>query len=506
MTERPGTIAGAATVTPDDPRYENLLDAYNHRFVTRPEVIRVPTTTEQVVDAVQAAVTAGKRIVVRSGGHCFENFSALPDTQVLLDLSQLDDISYDERFHAVSIGGGAKLGHVYRALFARWGVTVPAGTCFEVGVGGHFSAGGYGHLSRRDGLVVDHLYAVEVVVVDDTGRARAVVATREPDDPHHDLWWAHTGAGGGSFGVVTRYWMRSPDAVSHEPEAVLPKAPARVRRRDVMWSWETMTEAALTTLLRNYCTWYERNSAPDSPYAHMWTNLIVMHRSAPMFVLTAVIDEAVPDSDKLLDAQLEAMSAGSGVQPSMTVDQVMPWMSEWMPSYSWPNDPKGRYKNKAAYLRRGLTDRQLAAVWRHLTRDDYANPSACILLTGFGGRVGAVAPDATAMPQRDSILKLMCSAGMWQDAAEDDVHIGWVREFYRDLFAQTGGVPVCDDRTDGSYIGYPDVDLADPAWNTSGVSWQELYYKGNYPRLQAVKRRYDPGDVFRHGLSVELPA
>jgi Berberine and berberine like. len=66
-------------------------------------------------------------------------------------------------------------------------------------------------------------------------------------------------------------------------------------------------------------------------------------------------------------------------------------------------------------------------------------------------------------------------------------------------------VPVPDEVNDGSYIGYPDVDLADPAWNTSEVPWHALYYKDNYPRLQRIKRRYDPLDVFRHGLSVQLP-
>ncbi|HET9257222.1 MAG TPA: hypothetical protein VFO16_18765 [Pseudonocardiaceae bacterium] len=73
-------------------------------------------------------------------------------------------------------------------------------------VGGHVSGGGWGMLCRQYGLIIDHLYAVEVVVVDATGKARTVVATRERNDPNRDLWWARTGGGGNSFGVVTRYW------------------------------------------------------------------------------------------------------------------------------------------------------------------------------------------------------------------------------------------------------------------------------------------------------------
>jgi FAD/FMN-containing dehydrogenase len=51
-------------------------------------------------------------------------------------------------------------------------------------------------------------------------------------------------------------------------------------------------------------------------------------------------------------------------------------------------------------------------------------------------------------------------------------------------------------------INHPDVDLADPEWNTSGVPWHTLYYKDNYPRLQQIKSRWDPGNVFHHALSI----
>lgn len=90
----------------------------------------------------------------------------------------------------------------------------------------------------------------------------------------------------------------------------------------------------------------------------------------------------------------------------------------------------------------------------------------------------------------------------WTDPAEDTVHIGWARDLYEDLFAATGGAPVSGPVSDGAYINYPDTDLADPARNTSGVPWYTLYYKDNYARLQAVKRTWDPLDVFRHDLSV----
>ena len=63
-------------------------------------------------------------------------------------------------------------------------------------------------------------------------------------------------------------------------------------------------------------------------------------------------------------------------------------------------------------------------------------------------------------------------------------------------------MPVPGEVSSGALINHPDVDLADPQWNTSGVPWHTLYYKDNYPRLQQVKARWDPRNVFHHALSI----
>ena len=101
-------------------------------------------SADDAVQAVQEAVRTNKRIAVRGGGHCFEDFVDHSEVEVLLDMSQYDEVSFDERYNAFSIGAGATLETVYKALFYGWGVTVPGGGCLGVGVGGHFSGGGYG--------------------------------------------------------------------------------------------------------------------------------------------------------------------------------------------------------------------------------------------------------------------------------------------------------------------------------------------------------------------------
>jgi len=119
----------------------------------------------------------------------------------------------------------------------------------------------------------------------------------------------------------------------------------------------------------------------------------------------------------------------------------------------------------------------------------------------YGGRVNAVAADATAAPQRHAIFDMACTTG-WLDPKEDAANLEWVRAFYREIFAETGGVPVPGDAFDGALINHPDTDLADATLNTSGVAWQTIYYQANYPRLLRVKAQWDPRNVFHHALSI----
>ena len=104
--------------------------------------------------------------------------------------------------------GGRDVQGAVRAL----GAVVPLGEYPAIGMGGHVAGGAFGFLCRQLGLAADYLYAVEVVTVDERRAAAVCRDARAVDDPNRDLWWAHTGGGGGNFGVVTRYWFRSPDA------------------------------------------------------------------------------------------------------------------------------------------------------------------------------------------------------------------------------------------------------------------------------------------------------
>ncbi|TWP48822.1 FAD-dependent oxidoreductase [Lentzea tibetensis] len=490
---------GPVTIPVGDPRYLSVQRAHNTRYVGSPDYSKVVGTPAHVVSAVGDAVAAGKRIAARSGGHCMENFTTT-DVKALIDLSQLDEVYYDEAKRAFCVEPGATIGRMAETLFKGWGVMIPGTGCAAVGVGGHIPGGGYGFYSRRYGITVDHLYAIEVVTVDAAGTPKLVVATREATDPNRDLWWAHTGGGGGNFGIVTKYWFRSPGATSTDPRKLLPST-GNQRARMVMYSWQGMSEQSFIKLIRNYSNWFEANSAPGNPNTKLWGTLFANHAAAGTIGVLAGVEDTVSGGQAMLDAHFNSIMADVGATPIADFGEV----TSWLDPRNWVSDPAGRQKNKTADLRKGYSDAQISTIYRYLNDPGYSNANALVNMTGFGGQINSVASDATAAVHRDSILRVYFTAGGWTGEWEDETHMTWVRNLYRDVYATTGGVPVPNATNGGAFINYADSDLLDPAWNTSGVPWHTLYYRDNYPRLQRIKKRYDPRNVFKHSMSI-VPA
>jgi len=492
---------------PDDPQYGAVVDKrFNKRFRAQPDYVRLVSSTDQVVSALEEAVKEGRRLVVTSGGHCLEGFVSDPGVRVIIDISPMKRVYPDAEMRSVAVEAGATVGETFRALFDTWGVVIPLGEYPEIGMGGHVVGGAFGFLCRQLGLAADYLYAVEVVTVDKSGRASSVVATRETSDPNRDLWWAHTGGGGGNFGVVTRYWFRSPEASGDDPARLLPRAPESITTFRAEWNWSDIDETSFLRLARNHGSWCERNSDADSPNASLWT-LLELHRKQFGKIVVRGVSTAGAAAERQVDEHLAALSEGF-IAPQARELARMSWLEfalNPLPDmFAMP--PGGvSVKVKDAMLKKRFTDRQIAVAYDYLTRTDHDAMGGMLGLATYGGRINTVASDATAASQRGSILDIACTTG-WVDPREESKNLNWVRAFYRDLFAKSGGVPVPGEAYDGAFINHPDVDLADPTLNTSGVPWHTLYYNANYPRLQRIKSRWDPRDVFRHALSIRPPA
>ncbi|WP_447034747.1 FAD-binding oxidoreductase [Streptomyces sp. DSM 118878] len=540
-------------VTPDDVRYDALRRGFNQRWIARPDHVVVATSTDDVVSALTSFLAqpahADRRVTVRSGGHCYENFVCSDDVAVIIDVSQMDRVHFDAEMDAYCVEAGATNWHSTTQLYRSTGRALPGGSCYSVGLGGHISGGGYGLLSRQFGLTVDYLHAVEVVTAVDGKQAKPTIARKDSTDPAlRDLWWAHTGGGGGNFGVITRFWFKDP-----------PTPPAQVLLRSVAWKWTDFVKRPelFKSLVRRYGEFFAHEQAGTGPdfirhygYRDMFTLLKLTHVSSGKVGLTIQLDgtkEDAPQRLKLfLDWITEGFTTGSGHHVTETVlDRQIgehpaqealftPTRLPWLTATQSLNDsgPNRCGKYKSAYLTRGFTEQQIDALHRHLTDTRYDNPDALVQVDSYGGKINDIAADATAVPQRSSVLKLQYQVyWTWdKDADKDGVydyrdaerdpgiaapHLKWIRDLYGDVHRATGGVPAVADtdpdlvttevNTDGCYINYPDVDLSDRTLNTSGQPWHQLYYKHNYARLQRTKQAWDPHDVFRHQQSVRRP-
>ena len=493
----------SARIERGDPRYRAVVDKrFNKRFSADPDYVRLANSTEQVCAAIEEAVGEGRRLVVTSGGHCLEGFVSDPDVRVIVDVSPMKGIYHDADKRAIAVEAGVTVGEAFRTLFETWGTVIPLGEYPGIGMGGHVAGGAFGFLCRQLGLAADYLYAVEVVTVNESGRARTAVATREANDPNRDLWWAHTGAGGGNFGVVTRYWFRSPDAAGEDPATLLPRAPDSMTTFKAEWDWSRIDRTSFLRLLRNHGIWHERHSDDDSPYVSLWT-LLEIHRKQFGKIIFRGVSTAGDAARRQIDECVDA--CGDGVPASSAPElSRMSWLEFALNPFPdlFAGPPEGvSVKIKDAMLKTRFSERQAGVAYEHLTSGDQDVMGGMLGLASYGGHVNTSAADATASPHRASIFDTACTTG-WLDARDEATNLAWVRAFYRELFAETGGVPVPGGAYDGALINHPDIDLADATWNTSGVPWSTLYYQDNYPRLQRIKARWDPRNVFRHALSI----
>ena len=166
-------------------------------------------------------------------------------------------------------------------------------------------------------------------------------------------------------------------------------------------------------------------------------------------MMVVQIGAGIPGVDAMVTDFVSAITAGSGVTPVVNARRTSPRLH----ATTWPGTGQAgdvatrRYKIKAAYLRRSFTEDQLATIHQHLSAP--AGPSGGgMLLVGYGGQVQAAAPDATATAQRDVVMKAVYQT-IWADESGDAANLTWIRDFYRDVYRDTGGVPVANDTSDG---------------------------------------------------------
>ena len=480
-----------------------------------------------VVGALQDVISLGYQFSIKGGGHCYENFVCNDDVKAIIDISPINDIQLDATTGAVTMGAGGTNWEAYKWL-SKQGLCLPAGSCYSVGLGGHICGGGYGLLSRLHGLTVDWLSAVTVVTVgaDDTPTVRTVSANSS-DPNEQDLFWAHTGGGGGNFGVITSYEFSN-----------LPAMPELARIYVYTYNWSDFTLATFKQFLLAY---YHLASTNPREYFGL---LKLNHISAGgQFSLVAqyVTSSDYPTANDLqvivnnMNNQLsqiatpvtrttpiighpgwlgEPGTAGSDFHSVYTFYEAMQYLNG-----SGANQ-RGKYKS--AYMRKTFPDTQAEKIynWLHDTTSlpESLTSQTLVQVDTYGGAINDKAPTDTAVPQRDSVMKLQYQAYWAQDESKPGdpdsgdglALVNWMNAAYADIYSETGGFPDpaldTTNTVDGCYYNYPDSELT----TQQNIDYaMRLYFLDNYksnPRnLQNIKSVWDPENHFHHPQSIPLP-
>jgi FAD/FMN-containing dehydrogenase len=442
-------------VTTHDGKYDELRKTWNGMVDRRPAVIVRASNAQDVRHAVNFARERRILTSVRGGGHHIAG-NAVADGGRVIDQSGLRTVRVDPARRVARVAPGALLGDFDREAQA-FGLATPLGINSTTGVAGLCLGGGFGWLSRKHGMTVDNLISADIVTAD--GTQRMVSATEEPD-----LFWAIRG-GGGNFGVVTSFEFKL-HPVGPELYSGLVVYPM-LQARKVLRAWRDFALAAP----RELSVWAVLRKAPPLPFLPE----SVHGKDVVVFAVVYAGDPAA--GERVVAPVLKfATPVGSTLMPTPYAGfqaAFDPLLAPGARNY-WKSHNLGAIDD-------GLLEVVIAAA------GSAPGPECEVFIAQLGGAMAEVGPTETAYAGRDANY-VMNVHGRWQSPADDDRCREWTRRLYRDVAPFSTG---------GGYVNFFTEDEGERVAQAYGA---------NYERLQRVKGRFDPHNLFRMNMNVSPAA
>lgn len=439
-------------VVPGSADYDKARQVWNAMIDRRPALIARCKAAADVVQAVNFARKHALLVSVRGGGHNIAG-NAVCDGGLMIDLSPMKHVKVDPQARRAAVEPGCTLADFDAAAQAH-GLATPLGINSTTGVAGLTLGGGFGWLSRKHGMSVDNLLSADVVMADGS-------QLHASETQNADLFWGLRG-GGGNFGIVTRFEFQlhavGPNVLSGL--IVFPFDQAKA----VLAKFARFTE----TMPDELAVWMFTRKAPPLPF-------LPEHAHGKEIIALALCYAGDPAQGGKLIAPLRGFGTPLGEHIG-----VQPYTA-WQQAFDGLLTPGARNYWKShnfAQLGEGAID----AIIQYAGK--LPSPHCEIFVGAIGGRTTRAAPDAMAYSSRDARYVLNVH-GRWDSAAEDQRCIAWAREF----FAQTQPFA-----SGGAYINFLTQDEA---------ARVEFAYGGVYPRLAALKKKFDPTNFFRMNQNIK---
>ena len=431
-------------IVPEDADYHRARQVYNGMIDRYPRLIVRCAHLADAIAAVRFARENELLLAIRGGAHNGPGLGTCDDG-VVIDLSALHGVSVDLSARTVRVQGGCTLGDVDRATHA-FGLAVPSGIVSTTGMGGLTLGGGSGYLTRRYGLTIDNLLEADVVLAD--GRLVTASASRNAD-----LFWALRG-GGGNFGVVTSFLFRAHPV--HTVYAGL-----------TLWTLDRATEVL---------QWYREflPGAPEDLYGFFGFKSVPAGAPFPPALQGERVCGVVWCYTGPAHGADAAFRPVRDLRPDFEHLHTMPFPA----LQSWFD---GLYPPGLQWYWRGdfVTELTDEAIARHLEYGARApSPLSLMHLYPVDGAAGRVGRNATAFSYREARWSMVI-AGVDPVPAHREAITAWTQGYWEAVHPHSAG---------GAYVNF----MMD-----EGEARVRATYRDNYARLAAIKRHYDPDNLFR---------
>ncbi|WP_430510180.1 FAD-binding oxidoreductase [Gottfriedia solisilvae] len=428
------------------PGYKEAVKNWNPYVDTLPYVFVFAQNEFDVSNAIIWARENNVPLRVRSGRHALDKNLSVVKGGVVIDVSDMQNVHLDKMNSTATVQTGIHVGPLVKGL-AREGFMAPFGDSPTVGIGGITMGGGFGVLSRSIGLISDNLVALKTV----DAKGRILEANQYRNE---DLFWASRGGGGGNFGYNTEYTFK------------VRRAPKTTTVFNIIWPWEQ-----LETVFRAWQRW--------APFVdeRLGCLLEIYSKINGLCHAEGIFQGSKTELIKLLKPLTNAGTPSEIIIETLPYPDAIDFLD---PDEPIPGRSDQSVKFSSAWGLNLWSEKPIAIMKQFL--EEATGTEANFFFINWGGAISRVPKHKTAFFWRRPLFYTEWTAS-WEKKAQQTMNLESVERVRQQMKPYVTG----------SYVNVPDQNIE---------NFGEAYYGSNFERLQRVKAKYDPENLFHFPQSI----